>query len=121
MEPGTIATIAGAVVGLASFLAGREESADVNRLLRQILAEVRRAKAEILAAIRESDFNALAGQVDGLLETLIAYDPVQQDEPRLRTICHRLRYATVYDAGHMLHHERPDEVAALIEEFLESK
>lgn len=41
-------------------------------------------------------------------------------EPRLRASCDRLIYATVCDAGHMLHHERPDEVAVLIEEFLET-
>jgi pimeloyl-ACP methyl ester carboxylesterase len=29
-----------------------------------------------------------------------------------------LRYCTVKDAGHMLHHDRPEEVARLIEEFL---
>jgi len=29
-----------------------------------------------------------------------------------------LRHRTVMDAGHMLHHDRPDEVARLIEEFL---
>jgi pimeloyl-ACP methyl ester carboxylesterase len=29
-----------------------------------------------------------------------------------------LQYATVQDAGHMLHHDRPEEVARLIEEFV---
>ena len=29
-----------------------------------------------------------------------------------------LRYATVHNAGHMLHHDQPEEVARLIEEFL---
>ena len=29
-----------------------------------------------------------------------------------------LRYATVQGAGHMLHHDQPEEVARLIEEFL---
>lgn len=42
-------------------------------------------------------------------------------ETRLRSIYRNLTFATVNDAGHMMHHERPDEVAALIEEFLESK
>jgi pimeloyl-ACP methyl ester carboxylesterase len=28
-----------------------------------------------------------------------------------------LRYVTVRDAGHMLHHDQPGEVARLIEEF----
>ncbi|MGH8764994.1 MAG: alpha/beta fold hydrolase [Burkholderiales bacterium] len=31
-----------------------------------------------------------------------------------------LRYATVMDAGHMLHHDRPEQVARLIEAFLEA-
>jgi pimeloyl-ACP methyl ester carboxylesterase len=42
-------------------------------------------------------------------------------EPRLRSIYRQLTLASVNDAGHMMHHERPDEVAALIEEFLESQ
>jgi pimeloyl-ACP methyl ester carboxylesterase len=29
-----------------------------------------------------------------------------------------LRYETVKDAGHMLHHDQPERVARLIEEFL---
>jgi pimeloyl-ACP methyl ester carboxylesterase len=29
-----------------------------------------------------------------------------------------LRFRTVRDAGHMLHHDQPEEVARLIEEFL---
>jgi pimeloyl-ACP methyl ester carboxylesterase len=29
-----------------------------------------------------------------------------------------LRYATVREAGHMLHHDQPKAVAALVEEFL---
>lgn len=40
-------------------------------------------------------------------------------ESKLRSIYRELTFATVNDAGHMMHHERPDEVAALIEEFLE--
>ena len=31
-----------------------------------------------------------------------------------------LRYATVHNAGHMLHHDQPEEVARLIEEFLQA-
>jgi pimeloyl-ACP methyl ester carboxylesterase len=42
-------------------------------------------------------------------------------EPKLRSLYRELALATVNDAGHMMHHERPDEVAALIEEFLEGK
>lgn len=42
-------------------------------------------------------------------------------ESRLRSIYRELTLATVNDAGHMMHHERPEEVAALIEEFLEGK
>lgn len=42
-------------------------------------------------------------------------------ESRLRLLYRHLTFATVNDAGHMMHHERPDEVAALIEEFLETK
>ncbi|MFC4310660.1 alpha/beta fold hydrolase [Steroidobacter flavus] len=42
-------------------------------------------------------------------------------EAKLRSIYRNLSFATVSDAGHMMHHERPDEVAALIEDFLESK
>jgi pimeloyl-ACP methyl ester carboxylesterase len=42
-------------------------------------------------------------------------------ETRLRSIYRNLTFATVNDAGHMMHHERPDEVAALIEEFLETR
>ncbi len=42
-------------------------------------------------------------------------------EPRLQSIFRKLTFATVHDAGHMLQHERPDEVAALIEEFLETR
>ena len=29
-----------------------------------------------------------------------------------------LRYVTVQNAGHMLHHDQPEQVASLIEEFL---
>ena len=35
-----------------------------------------------------------------------------------RAVFKDLKYFTVKDAGHMLHHDRPDEVARLIEEFL---
>jgi pimeloyl-ACP methyl ester carboxylesterase len=41
------------------------------------------------------------------------------DEARLRELFRRGTFATVKDAGHMLHHERPEQVAALVEDFLE--
>ncbi|MET0533194.1 MAG: alpha/beta hydrolase [Steroidobacter sp.] len=41
------------------------------------------------------------------------------DEARLRQLFRQGTIATVKDAGHMLHHEQPERVAALIEEFLE--
>jgi pimeloyl-ACP methyl ester carboxylesterase len=43
-------------------------------------------------------------------------DPAQVAERR--AAFRNLRYATVPDAGHMLHHDQPQAVAALIEEFL---
>jgi pimeloyl-ACP methyl ester carboxylesterase len=41
------------------------------------------------------------------------------DETRLRELFRNGRFATIQDAGHMMHHERPEQVAALIEQFLE--
>jgi pimeloyl-ACP methyl ester carboxylesterase len=41
------------------------------------------------------------------------------DAGRLRALFRRGTLATVKDAGHMLHHEQPEKVAELIEEFLE--
>ena len=41
------------------------------------------------------------------------------DETRLRALFSRGTVATVPDAGHMLHHERPEQVATLIEQFLD--
>lgn len=43
-------------------------------------------------------------------------DPREQAERR--SAFKNLRYATVRDAGHMLHHDQPEAVAALIEDFL---
>lgn len=40
-------------------------------------------------------------------------------DARLREVFRDVRIETIAGAGHMLHHERPDEVARLIEEFLE--
>jgi pimeloyl-ACP methyl ester carboxylesterase len=42
-------------------------------------------------------------------------------ESRLRSIHRDLTFETIAGAGHMMHHERPREVAALIENFLASK
>lgn len=41
------------------------------------------------------------------------------NEARLRELFRRGTLATIEDAGHMLHHERPEQLAALIEGFLE--
>jgi pimeloyl-ACP methyl ester carboxylesterase len=43
-------------------------------------------------------------------------DPAQQAERR--SVFRNLRHATVPEAGHMLHHDQPEAVARLIEEFL---
>jgi pimeloyl-ACP methyl ester carboxylesterase len=43
-------------------------------------------------------------------------DPAQQAERR--AAFPNLRHATVKEAGHMLHHDQPEAVARLIEEFL---
>jgi pimeloyl-ACP methyl ester carboxylesterase len=43
-------------------------------------------------------------------------DPAQQAERR--SVFRDLRHVTVRDAGHMLHHDQPEAVARLIEEFL---
>jgi pimeloyl-ACP methyl ester carboxylesterase len=37
----------------------------------------------------------------------------------LARLVRRLELCTVADASHMVHHERPDELAHIIEEFLE--
>ena len=37
---------------------------------------------------------------------------------RLRELFRDVTAATIADAGHMMHHERPAELAALIEPFL---
>lgn len=44
-------------------------------------------------------------------------DPAQQAERR--AAFRNLRHVTVRDAGHMLHHDQPEAVARLIEEFLQ--
>jgi pimeloyl-ACP methyl ester carboxylesterase len=43
------------------------------------------------------------------------------DETRLRQLFRRGTFATVTGAGHMLHHEQPEQVARLIEEFLDDE
>lgn len=41
-----------------------------------------------------------------------------EDYAKRRAAYHTLRYETVADAGHMLHHDQPEAVARLIEDFL---
>lgn len=41
------------------------------------------------------------------------------DEARLRRLFRRGTFATVRDAGHMIHHEQPEQLAAFIETFLD--
>ena len=43
------------------------------------------------------------------------------EQSRLRALFRTGTFASIADAGHMMHHERPEEVAALIEEFLEAR
>lgn len=43
-----------------------------------------------------------------------------EDHAARRAAFARLRYVTVEGAGHMLHHDRPEAVASLIEEFFEA-
>jgi pimeloyl-ACP methyl ester carboxylesterase len=42
----------------------------------------------------------------------------QEDHAMRRAAFRNLRYETVADAGHMLHHDQPEAVARLIEDFL---
>jgi pimeloyl-ACP methyl ester carboxylesterase len=49
--------------------------------------------------------------------TRMKMDPAQQAERR--GAFRNLRHVTVQDAGHMLHHDQPEAVARLIEEFLQ--
>ena len=39
-------------------------------------------------------------------------------EDRLRALFAAVTIKTIRGAGHMIHHERPEETAALLEEFL---
>lgn len=43
----------------------------------------------------------------------------ESKETRLRELFRTGTFATLKDAGHMMHHERPEQVAALIEQFLD--
>jgi pimeloyl-ACP methyl ester carboxylesterase len=43
------------------------------------------------------------------------------NEPRLKEIFRNVTVRTIDDAGHMLHHERPEEVARLIDAFLDDR
>jgi pimeloyl-ACP methyl ester carboxylesterase len=40
-------------------------------------------------------------------------------DARLREVFQNVRIETIAGAGHMLHHERPEEVARLVGEFLQ--
>jgi pimeloyl-ACP methyl ester carboxylesterase len=41
------------------------------------------------------------------------------EEDRLRAVFANLTTATIRNAGHMIHHERPEETAALLARFLD--
>jgi pimeloyl-ACP methyl ester carboxylesterase len=57
--------------------------------------------------------------VEGAESGTAARLKIDSDEIAVRRAAFRdLRYVTVPDAGHMLHHDQPQAVAALIEEFL---
>jgi pimeloyl-ACP methyl ester carboxylesterase len=43
----------------------------------------------------------------------------ESGEQQLRALIRNGTFATVGGAGHMMHHERPEELAALIERFLD--
>ncbi|HEX2198815.1 MAG TPA: alpha/beta hydrolase [Burkholderiales bacterium] len=51
-------------------------------------------------------------------DTLQRMGLTQADHAERRAAFRTLRYETVADAGHMLHHDQPEAVARLIEEFL---
>lgn len=108
----------------AAFLAGHwgREQADGSVVLRGDPAhkivnpllyryeEVRACWEQVSAPVLWVD----AAQSDTLKR--MKMDPREQAERR--AAFRDLRYATVQDAGHMLHHDQPEEVARLIEEFL---
>jgi len=72
--------------------------------------ETRACWAQVSARVLWVD----AAQSDTLKR--IGLSPAQHAERR--AAFRDLRYATVPDAGHMLHHDQPERVAALVEEFL---
>jgi pimeloyl-ACP methyl ester carboxylesterase len=51
-------------------------------------------------------------------ETMKRMKLTPEDIAQRRSAFKNLKFHTVQDAGHMLHHDRPEEVARLIEEFL---
>jgi pimeloyl-ACP methyl ester carboxylesterase len=51
-------------------------------------------------------------------ETLKRMDLSAEEHAARRSAFRNLRYVTVSDAGHMLHHDQPERVARLIEDFL---
>ena len=51
-------------------------------------------------------------------DTLARMGLTQEDHAERRRAFRNLRYETVRDAGHMLHHDQPEAVARLIEDFL---
>lgn len=53
-------------------------------------------------------------------ETLKHIGLTAQQHAERRAAFGSLRYVTVHNAGHMLHHDQPEEVARLIEEFLQA-
>ncbi len=83
----------------------------VHRLPSPILYRV----DETLACWREIRADVLLVTA-GILDERSAFAREPDFEQRLRAI-RSLRRVTVADAGHMLHHDRPDEIARLIEEF----
>ena len=84
----------------------------VHRLPSPILYRV----DETLACWREVRADVLFVTA-GITDERSLFAQMPDYEERLRAI-RSLRRVTVADAGHMLHHDRPDEVARLIEEFL---
>ena len=59
--------------------------------------------------------------IDGAETTVVKRLGLDEAQRRERRAAFRsLRYASVPGAGHMLHHDQPEAVAKLIEEFLAS-
>jgi len=51
-------------------------------------------------------------------DTLKRMGLTHEEHAARRAAFTNLRYQTVVDAGHMLHHDQPEKVARLIEDFL---